>query len=55
MRVTVSGESGLHTATGTIGASGNGLLVGLDGYELDASLEGRVIIMQNLDRPGVIS
>jgi D-3-phosphoglycerate dehydrogenase len=54
VRVTISGEAGLHTATGTISASGQSLLVGLDGYELDASLEGRVILMQNLDRPGVI-
>jgi D-3-phosphoglycerate dehydrogenase len=54
VRVTISGESGLHTATGTVGASGLALLVGLDGYELDASLEGRVMLLQNLDRPGVI-
>jgi D-3-phosphoglycerate dehydrogenase len=54
VRVTISGESGLHTATGTVGASGQALLVGLDGYELDASLEGRVLLLQNIDRPGVI-
>jgi len=54
VRVTVSGESGLHTATGTVGASGQSLLVGLDGYELEALLEGRVMILQNVDRPGVI-
>jgi D-3-phosphoglycerate dehydrogenase len=54
VRVTISGEAGLHTATGTVGTSGQSLLVGLDGYELDASLEGRVMLMQNLDRPGVI-
>ncbi|HMI92209.1 MAG TPA: NAD(P)-dependent oxidoreductase, partial [Polyangiales bacterium] len=54
VRVTISGESGLHTATGTVSAAGQSLLVGIDGYELDAALEGRVIIMQNLDRPGVI-
>jgi D-3-phosphoglycerate dehydrogenase len=54
VRVTISGESGLHTATGTVGASGQSLLVGIDGYELDATLEGRVMLMQNLDRPGVI-
>jgi D-3-phosphoglycerate dehydrogenase len=52
--VTISGEAGLHTATGTASASGQSLLVGLDGYELDAALEGRVLLMQNLDRPGVI-
>jgi D-3-phosphoglycerate dehydrogenase len=54
VRVTISGEAGLHTATGTASASGQSLLVGLDGYELDAALEGRVLLMQNLDRPGVI-
>jgi len=54
VRVTISGESGLHTATGTVAASGQSLLVGLDGYELDAALEGRVLLMQNIDRPGVI-
>jgi D-3-phosphoglycerate dehydrogenase len=54
VRVTISGESGLHTATGTVSGSGSALLVGLDGYELDASLEGRVMLLQNLDRPGVI-
>ncbi|MDH5674205.1 MAG: phosphoglycerate dehydrogenase [Myxococcales bacterium] len=54
VRVTVSGEGGLHTATGTVGASGQSLLVGLDGYELDADLTGRVLIMHNDDRPGVI-
>jgi D-3-phosphoglycerate dehydrogenase / 2-oxoglutarate reductase len=54
VRVTISGESGLHTATGTAGAAGQSLLVGIDGYELDATLEGRVMMLQNLDRPGVI-
>ena len=51
VRVTISGESGLHTATGTVSRAGKSLLVGLDGYELDASLEGRVMILQNVDRP----
>ncbi len=54
VRVTVSGEGGLHTATGTLGASGGAVLVGLDGYELDATLEGNVLVMNNEDRPGVI-
>lgn len=54
VRVTVSGEGGLHTATGTLGASGQSVLVGLDGYELDATLEGNVLVLHNEDRPGVI-
>lgn len=53
--VTVRGDSGqASTALGTIGASGQSLLVGFDDYELDATLEGHVMLMQNLDRPGVI-
>ncbi len=54
VRVTVTGEQGLHTATGTLGTSGNAVLVGLDGYELDATLEGHVVVLHNDDRPGVI-
>ncbi|HEX7477967.1 MAG TPA: phosphoglycerate dehydrogenase [Polyangiales bacterium] len=54
VRVTVSGEHGLHTATGTLGTSGGAVLVGLDGYELDATLEGNVLVLHNEDRPGVI-
>jgi D-3-phosphoglycerate dehydrogenase len=54
VRVTVSGEGGLHTATGTIGASGQSVLVGLDGYDLDATLDGNVLVLQNEDKPGVI-
>ena len=54
VRVTVSGEGGMHTATGTVGTGGQSLLTGLDGYELDAPIEGQVILCQNDDRPGVI-
>jgi D-3-phosphoglycerate dehydrogenase len=52
--VTLAGEAGQIRALGTIGASGQALLIGLDDYELDASLEGCVLLLQNLDRPGVI-
>ena len=54
VRVTVSGDGGLHTVTGTAGTGGEALLTGLDGHELDAPLEGQVLIFQNDDRPGVI-
>jgi D-3-phosphoglycerate dehydrogenase len=54
VRVTVSGESGVHTVTGTTSSHGQSLLVGIDGYELDATLQGQVMIVQNQDRPGVI-
>jgi phosphoglycerate dehydrogenase-like enzyme len=54
VRVTVTGEKGIHTATGTPGRKGEPRLVGLEGYEIDAVMEGPVIIMRNQDRPGVI-
>ncbi len=54
IRVTVTGEKGIHTATGTPGRQGEPRLVGLEGYEIDAVMEGDVIVMHNLDRPGVI-
>jgi len=54
VRVTVTGEKGIHTATGTPGRRGEPRLVGLEGYEIDAVMEGDVIVMRNLDRPGVI-
>ncbi len=54
VRVTVTGEKGIHTATGTPGRKGEPRLVGLEGYEIDAVLEGSILIMRNEDRPGVI-
>jgi hypothetical protein len=54
IRVTVSGEKGTHTATGVPGRNGEPRLVALDDYAIDAVLEGSVIMMHNLDRPGVI-
>jgi D-3-phosphoglycerate dehydrogenase len=52
--VTIIGEAAQHNALGTVGASSKSLLVGLDSYELEGWLEGRVMLMQNVDRPGVI-
>jgi D-3-phosphoglycerate dehydrogenase len=54
VRVTVSGPKGTHTATGVPGRNGEPRLVALDDYAIDAVLEGSVIMMHNLDRPGVI-
>ncbi|MBT8467708.1 MAG: phosphoglycerate dehydrogenase [Deltaproteobacteria bacterium] len=54
VRVTVTGEKGIHTATGTPGRKGEPRLVGLEGYEIDAVLEGPLVIIRNKDRPGVI-
>ena len=39
---------------GTISRARNPLLVEFDGYELEADLEGYVLMLQNEDRPGVI-
>jgi len=54
VRVTVTGEKGIHTATGTPGRKGEPRLVGMEGYEIDAVMEGPIVIMRNEDRPGVI-
>jgi len=54
VRVTVTGEKGIHTATGTPGRKGEPRLVGLEGYEIDAVMEGPIVIIRNEDRPGVI-
>ena len=54
VRVTVTGEKGMHTATGIPGRKGEPRLVDLQGLEIDTVLEGSVILMRNLDRPGVI-
>ena len=54
LRVTVVGKEGEHTAVGTIGAAGEPLLVGLDSYQLDASLEGPLLLVYNDNKPGVI-
>ena len=54
LRVTVVAKDGEHTAVGTIGASGEPLLVGLDQYQLDASLDGPLLLINNDNKPGVI-
>src|SRR5699024_9469180 len=54
IRVTAKGEKGIHTATGTLGNNQRPHLIGLDGYSLDASMDGNILVMRNLDRPGVI-
>ncbi len=54
VRVTVTGEKGIHTATGTPGRKGEPRLVGLEGYEIDAVMGGPIVIIRNEDRPGVI-
>jgi D-3-phosphoglycerate dehydrogenase len=54
VRVTVTGDKGLHTATGTLDGKNDPRLVGLEGYDIDAVMEGTIIILRNQDRPGVI-
>lgn len=54
LTVTVSGKDGTHTARGTLNASGEPSLIGLDGYRLDATLNGSLLLIQNEDKPGVI-
>jgi D-3-phosphoglycerate dehydrogenase/(S)-sulfolactate dehydrogenase len=52
--VTVSGADGVHNARGTLSHSGDPRLVQLDGYELDAVIDGTVVLVHNEDKPGVI-
>jgi len=54
VRVTVTGEKGIHTATGTPGRKGEPRLVDLEGYEIDAVMGGPIVVIRNEDRPGVI-
>ncbi|MBL9110027.1 MAG: ACT domain-containing protein, partial [Myxococcales bacterium] len=54
VRVTLTGDKGLHTAIGAIGSHGEPRLTGLEGYEMDAQIQGRMLVMRNKDRPGVI-
>lgn len=54
IRITITGDKGIHTATGSLGIKGEPRLVGLEGYEVDAPMHGTTLIMRNEDRPGVI-
>jgi D-3-phosphoglycerate dehydrogenase len=40
--------------SGTISRARNPLLVEINGYEMEADLEGYVLMLQNEDRPGVV-
>ena len=54
LRVTLTTNEGIHTATGTLGKNGQPWLVGLEGYDIDAAMAKSAIVMRNHDRPGVI-
>jgi len=52
--VRASGEKGLSSASGTVFPGEGPRLIRLDNYRLEAELEGINLVVQNLDRPGVI-
>lgn len=54
LRVTVTDDDGLHTATGRRSRGGGLRLVGLEGYPMDAVLKGHALVVRNDDKPGVI-
>ncbi len=54
VRVVVNDGEGIHTATGRKSRGGGLRLVGLEGYEMDAVLQGHALVVRNDDRPGVI-
>jgi D-3-phosphoglycerate dehydrogenase len=54
VRVTVTGAGGTYSAAGTLSANGDPRLVHLNGYELDAVIDGTVILVNNDDKPGII-
>lgn len=54
VEVEVRGSQASHRAITALGAGGEPRLVRLDRYELDAVLQGDLLLVQNDDRPGVI-
>jgi len=54
VRVAIHGGRESHVAVGSLGVDEQPLLVGLEGYELDAALGGTTLVIRNADRPGVI-
>ena len=52
--VKVPGKKGLSSASGTVFPGEGPRLIRLDNYRLEAELEGRNLVIHNLDRPGVI-
>jgi len=43
-----------HAATGTVGATGRGLITALDGFAVSLELGGRLLLISHRDRPGRI-
>jgi D-3-phosphoglycerate dehydrogenase / 2-oxoglutarate reductase len=54
IRVVIKGDGGIHTATGIVDIDGELRLIGLDGYKMNAVMNGTILIILNQDRPGVI-
>jgi len=55
VRLTVSGNDGRQArAVGTLGSDHAPRIVGWGNFEMDARLEGTMLVLQNDDRPGVI-
>ena len=52
--VKASGSKGLSSASGTVFPGEGPRLIRLDNYRLEAGLEGRNLVIHNMDRPGVI-
>lgn len=53
--ITVTGKDGAKiNAAGTLAADGSPRLVRWGGYDLDAHLAGSILVLKNVDRPGVI-
>jgi D-3-phosphoglycerate dehydrogenase len=54
MRITVNGEGGKRSISGTVFASDKPRLVAVDGMPLEAELGEHVLFVRNLDKPGFI-
>ncbi|MEJ2200819.1 MAG: NAD(P)-dependent oxidoreductase, partial [Desulfuromonadaceae bacterium] len=54
IRLTVTGEDGIHSATGAVFAADDFRIVRVDDYHVETIPEGYMLILHNNDRPGVI-
>ncbi len=54
IQVTVESEGGTHTLGGTFRRDSSFRLTEVDGYPIDAGLYGSMIVLKNLDVPGVV-
>ena len=54
MRLTVTGEGGTRSISGTVFAGDKPRLVSVEGMRLEAELGDRVLFVRNLDKPGFI-